>query len=98
MADGAAVRALTATDQHIRTGRLTGGASAKLRLNACAMLVYAFTSCLRVQILLREGWMVNQEAGCRLYRLEGLNMHRKRPRRHVSCGASGTEFQVVAAN
>ena len=35
-------------------------------------------------MLLREGWKVNHKRVYRLYRLEGLMMRPKRPRRHVS--------------
>jgi putative transposase len=39
----------------------------------------------RIHILLRrEGWKVNHKRVYRLYRLEGLTMRPKRPRRHVS--------------
>ncbi|BEN66695.1 hypothetical protein SMKC072_45170 [Serratia marcescens] len=41
--------------------------------------------CLRIHIQLRrEGWPVNQKKTHRIYCLEGLNLRRKRPRRHVS--------------
>jgi putative transposase len=35
-------------------------------------------------MLLREGWKVNHKRIYRLYKLEGLMMRSKRPRRHVS--------------
>jgi putative transposase len=35
-------------------------------------------------MLLREGWKVNHKRVYRLYKLEGLTMRPKRPRRHVS--------------
>jgi putative transposase len=35
-------------------------------------------------MLLREGWKVNHKRVYRLYKLEGLMMRPKRPRRHVS--------------
>ena len=39
----------------------------------------------RIHVLLqREGWKVNHKRVCRLYKLEGLTMRAKRPRRHVS--------------
>jgi putative transposase len=39
----------------------------------------------RIHILLRrEGWMINRKRVYRLYKLEGLNLRSKRPRRHVS--------------
>ena len=39
----------------------------------------------RIQVLLRrEGWKVNHKRVYRLYRLEGLGMRSKRPRRHVT--------------
>jgi putative transposase len=41
--------------------------------------------CRRIHILLRrEGWKVNHKRVYRLYKLEGLVMRPKRPRRHVS--------------
>jgi transposase InsO family protein len=39
----------------------------------------------RIHVLLRrEGWMINRKRVYRLYKLEGLNLRSKRPRRHVS--------------
>ena len=39
----------------------------------------------RIHVLLqREGWKVNRKRVYRLYRLEGLSLRRKRPRRHVT--------------
>jgi putative transposase len=39
----------------------------------------------RIHVLLqREGWKVNRKRVYRLYRVEGLNLRRKRPRRHVT--------------
>jgi putative transposase len=39
----------------------------------------------RIHVLLRrEGWLINRKRVYRLYRLEGLNLRSKRPRRHVS--------------
>ena len=35
-------------------------------------------------MLLREGWKINHKRVYRLYKLEGLMMRPKRPRRHVS--------------
>lgn len=43
--------------------------------------------CPRIHIQLqlqREGWLVNHKKTHRIYYLEGLNLRRKRPRRHVS--------------
>jgi putative transposase len=34
-------------------------------------------------MLRREGWRINHKRVYRLYRLEGLSMRLKRPRRHV---------------
>ncbi len=40
----------------------------------------------RIHVLLqREGWKVNHKRVYRLYKLEGLLMRPKKPRRHVSC-------------
>ena len=40
----------------------------------------------RIHVLLqREGWRVNHKRVYRLYRLEGLLIRPKKPRRHVSC-------------
>jgi len=40
---------------------------------------------LRIHVLLRrDGWRVNHKRVYRIYREEGLNLRRKRPRRHVS--------------
>jgi putative transposase len=39
----------------------------------------------RIHVLLRrDGWRVNRKRAYRLYRLEGLSLRRKRPRRHVT--------------
>ena len=39
----------------------------------------------RIHVLLRrEGWMINRKRVYCLYKLEGLNLRSKRPRRHVS--------------
>ena len=45
-------------------------------------------------LLRREGWAVNRKRAHRLYRLEGLSLRRKRPRRHVTA-ARRTEREVA---
>jgi putative transposase len=41
--------------------------------------------CQRIHILLRrEGWLINHKRIHRLYRLEGLNLRYRKPRRHKS--------------
>lgn len=43
--------------------------------------------CPRIHVLLqREGWLINYKKTHRIYCLEGLNLRRKRPRRHNQCG------------
>jgi len=54
----------------------------RIRDIAHARVSYGFR---RIHVLLqREGWKVNHKRVCRLYKLEGLTMRAKRPRRHVS--------------
>ena len=54
----------------------------RIRDIAQARVSYGFR---RIHILLqREGWEVNHKRIYRLYKLEGLTMRTKRPRRHVS--------------
>ena len=54
----------------------------RIRDIAQARVSYGFR---RIHILLqREGWKVNHKRVYRLYKLEGLTMRPKRPRRHVS--------------
>ncbi len=54
----------------------------RIRDIAQARVSYGFR---RIHILLqREGWKVNHKRVYRLYKLEGLTMRAKRPRRHVS--------------
>ncbi len=60
-------------------------ASLRIRLRdlAAARVTYGYR---RLHVLLhREGWRVNHKRVYRLYRLEGLLMRPKKPRRHVSC-------------
>jgi putative transposase len=53
----------------------------------------------RIYVLLRrEGMIVNHKRVRRLYRLEGLNLRIKRPRRHVSAAHRGERSPVTAAN
>lgn len=41
--------------------------------------------CPRIHVLLRrEGWLINYKKTHRIYYPEGLNLRRKRPRRHIS--------------
>jgi putative transposase len=50
----------------------------------------------RIHILLRrEGWAANRKRVDRLYRLEGLSLRRKRPRRHVTA-ARRLEREIAA--
>ena len=54
----------------------------RLRDLAQARVSYGYR---RIHILLqREGWNVNHKRVYRLYRLEGLGMRPKKPRRHVT--------------
>lgn len=60
-------------------------AALRLRLRdlAAARVSYGYR---RLHVLLqREGWQVNHKRVYRLYRIEGLMMRPKKPRRHVSC-------------
>jgi len=60
-------------DQAVLRGRIRELAAARAR--------YGY---FRIYILLRrEGWKINHKRVYRLYRLEGLSMRLKRPRRHV---------------
>lgn len=53
----------------------------------------------RIHILLRrEGWMINRKRVYRLYKLEGLNLRSKRPRRHVSAAHRERVPGATAAN
>jgi putative transposase len=54
----------------------------RLRELAATRIVYGYR---RLQVLLqREGWHVNHKRAYRLYRLEGLTMRKKTPRRRVA--------------
>ena len=55
----------------------------RLRELAAVRVSYGYR---RLHVLLgREGWSVNHKRVYRLYRLEGLGIRRKRPRRRVAC-------------
>ncbi len=63
---------------------------------AAARVRYGY---LRIHVLLRrEGWQVNKKRVHRLYKLEGLNLRHKRPRRHVSAAHRVTTPQAGAPN
>jgi len=77
-------RRCDATARHTVTARsvtirpcLEGGFESWLQ-RECATATIASTSLLR-----REGWKINHKRVYRLYRMEGLSMRLKRPRRHV---------------
>jgi len=54
----------------------------RIKVIAAARVRYGYQ---RVHILLRrEGWLVNRKRVYRLYRLEGLSLFQRRPRRHRS--------------
>ena len=54
----------------------------RIREIAAARVRYGYP---RIHVLLRrEGWTVNRKRVYRLYRLEGLSLRHKRPRRHVT--------------
>ena len=68
----------------------------RIRDIAHARVSYGFR---RIHILLqREGWKVNHKRVCRLYKLEGLTMRTKRPRRHVSACRSLLRATASYAN
>jgi putative transposase len=53
----------------------------------------------RIHVLLRrEGWMINRKRVYRLYKLEGLNLRSKHPRRHVSAAHRDRVPGASAAN
>ena len=53
----------------------------------------------RIHVLLqREGWKVNRKRVYRLYRLEGLSLRRKRPRRHVTAARRQEREAAVRPN
>jgi len=53
----------------------------------------------RIHVLLRrEGWQVNHKRVYRLYCEEGLNLRRKRPRRHVSAARRITQPMIQGPN
>ena len=53
----------------------------------------------RIHILLqREGWRINHKRVYRLYKLEGLMMRPKRPRRHVTVRHRMERVEAVAPN
>lgn len=56
----------------------------RLRIREIAAVRVRY-GCPRIRILLRrEGWAVDRKRVYRLYRLEGLSLRCKRPRRHVT--------------
>jgi putative transposase len=53
----------------------------------------------RLHVLLqREGWRINHKRVYRLYRLEGLMMRPKRPRRHVTAKRRMERVEAIAPN
>ena len=68
----------------------------RLRYLAYARVSYGYR---RLHVLLeREGWRINHKRVYRLYRLEGLMMRPKRPRRHVSAHRRMERVEAMGPN
>lgn len=68
----------------------------RLRDLACSRVSYGYR---RLYILLRrEGWEVNHKRVYRLYKLEGLMMRPRRPRRHVTANRRMERVEATSPN
>lgn len=68
----------------------------RIRDLAYARVCYGYR---RLHILLqREGWRINHKRVYRLYRLEGLMMRPKKPRRHVTAKRRMERVEAIAPN
>ena len=79
-------------------GRRDDQAPLRLRIReiAAVRVRYGYP---RIHVLLqREGWKVNRKRVYRLYRLEGLSLRRKRPRRHVTAARRQERETAVRPN
>jgi putative transposase len=68
----------------------------RIREIAAARVRYGYP---RIHVpLQREGWPVNRKRVYRLYRLEGLSLRHKRPRRHVTAARRVGRIAAVWPN
>ena len=73
-------------------------AALRMRIREIAQARVSY-GCRRIHIMLqREGWKVNHKRVYRLYKLEGLVMRPKKPRRHVSACRRVEKATASAAN